>query len=437
MILVFSTKITPRLHYTCEVIFRDVLKYQGTIRVTSELKEYIDTEAFIKICYDTNYYQEGIHIVPSDLIYQTKIISIFPGITDGLYSKAIFPTEGSKDFNYDVFSAIFYMVSRYEEYTQVEKDTHGRFKLEGTFSYQHDFYKKPYVHYWVEELKDKIMQHYPKFLFPSKVFRALATIDVDNGFAYQGKGSLRTAGAYAKDLLRFKFSKIIERTHVLTGNKKDPFNHYKFQKKLSNKSGVKLRYFVLSGNKSEYDNTLKTDSAAFKRLVKKLSICGKVGLHPSYASNDSKNELMSELNLLSTLLKKKVRHSRQHFLKVTLPSTYENLIELGITNDYSMGFSHTEGFRACIAEPFHFYNLAKEEATNLVITPFQVMDSAYRDIKKVNLEKSYESIIGVIDEVRKVNGLFCFVWHDRAFASWPEFDGWKNLYKKVIQNCAD
>ncbi|NJO89826.1 MAG: hypothetical protein HC831_13425 [Chloroflexia bacterium] len=55
---------------------------------------------------------------------------------------------------------------------------------------------------------------------------------------------------------------------------------------------------------------------------------------------------------------------------------------MGITNDYSMGYSSHPGFRAGTCTPFYFFNLKTDEKTNLKITPFAVMDVGFIDYLK-------------------------------------------------------
>ena len=55
--------------------------------------------------------------------------------------------------------------------------------------------------------------------------------------------------------------------------------------------------------------------------------------------------------------------SRQHFLKINLPKTYQTLSELDIKEDYSMGYADHLGFRASVSSPFYFYNLDIEKQT--------------------------------------------------------------------------
>ncbi len=436
MIVIYSENITPRLQYAAQVVFNNVLKVVIPVNFTDNMGYFLSVQG-VKINYSKKPVEKTLHIYPSDFLFQNKIKPEFPGITDGAYSKAIFPTDGSSDYNYDPFAAVFYMVSRYEEYVSTKTDQYDRFDPEKTFSYQHEFYLKPMVHYWAEELKDKLLVKFPSFEFPQKNFRALATIDVDNGYAYMGKGSVRTAGAYVKDLLRFRFKSAMERTHVLTGHKKDPFNYYKYQKKVCTTHGVPLRYFVLCSEKTDHDHSLDSRSIAFKKLVKKVRFSGKVGIHPSYYSNEDYLKLKGEVRLLSKLLKKRVRHSRQHFIRLKFPETYRRLIQAGIHTDYSMGYPDRPGFRACIAEPYPFFDLETEEITSLMIIPFQTMDSHYYDYKKVNSQSGLEHMLEVMEEVKKVSGLFVFVFHDRAFSPWPEYEGWKKGFETLVKAAAE
>lgn len=436
MIIVYSEQMSPRLQYAVQVVFNHILKVPDPVNFTNDRGYFLSASA-AKINYSNQEIKQGLHIIPSGFLFQNKIKAEFPGITDGQYSKAIFPTEGSKDFNYDPFAAVFYMASRYEEYLPHQTDQYGRFAPEKVFSFQHQFYLKPMCHYWAEEIKDKLSAQFPDFEFPEKSFRAMATIDVDNGYAYRGKGAIRTFGAYAKDVLRFKFKSVVERTHVITGHKKDPFNYYKFQKKVCTTHGIPLRYFVLCGNDGEHDHSLDTSSMSFKKLVKKLRFCGKVGLHPSYLSNGNPAVLKSEVKLLSKILRKKVVHSRQHFVKLKFPDTYQNLLKVGIKKDYSMGYPNYPGFRACMAEPYPFYNLAEEQITNLTLVPFQLMDSQYYDYKKLSAKLAMPEILAMMEEVKKVAGLFVFIWHDRSFAPWVEYEGWKNAFENVVKAAAE
>jgi len=52
-------------------------------------------------------------------------------------SKAFFKTEGHFDF--DIFAASFYLLSRYEEYLPHTKDMYGRFAHENAIAFKEGF----------------------------------------------------------------------------------------------------------------------------------------------------------------------------------------------------------------------------------------------------------------------------------------------------------
>ena len=79
-----------------------------------------------------------------------------------------------------------------------------------------------------------------------------------------------------------------------------------------------------------------------------------VGIHPSYESNADSKRVEFELRHLEDALRTPVTKSRQHFLKMRLPDTIRHLAELGITDEYSMGYASESGFRAGLACPFTF-----------------------------------------------------------------------------------
>src|SRR5205814_2896242 len=113
------------------------------------------------------------------------------------------------------------------------------------------------------------------------------------------------------------------------------------------------------------DKNTPVESKKLQSLIKNLGDYAEVGIHPSYGSNSKEGQLKKEIDRLSKILHKDVHKGRQHFLKLSLPETYRNLIELDITEDYTMGYAFQPGFRASICMPFNFYDLDNEIETKL------------------------------------------------------------------------
>ena len=101
---------------------------------------------------------------------------------------------------------------------------------------------------------------------------------------------------------------------------------------------------------------------------------------------------------------------------MSLPETYEALIKAGITDDHSMGYASAAGFRAGIASPYKFYNLRKEQETDLIIHPFAFMDTTLEDYLGLNPDEYVKAVSPVIDEVKAVNATLVGIWHNYALA---------------------
>lgn len=158
-----------------------------------------------------------------------------------------------------------------------------------------------------------------------------------------------------------------------------------------------------------------------------------VGIHPSYASNNDLKVLKREINSLSKVLNRQITKSRQHFLKLSLPQTYRNLIDLDITDDYTMGYASEIGFRASICSSFNFYDLEMETETNLRIHPFAFMEGTLRDYLSINADRAMDYIKPLIDEVKAVNGTFICLWHNESLSNQRRWVGWQQIYEDMIK----
>ena len=160
----------------------------------------------------------------------------------------------------------------------------------------------------------------------------------------------------------------------------------------------------------------------FQLLIKHLSDHAQVGIHPSFGSNYKEGKLKEELQRLESIIKRDVVDSRQHFLKLAFPNTYRGLIDLGIRNDYTMGYASYPGFRASICHPFYFYDLELELKTTLKIHPFVVMDATFKYYLEFSPQQALFLTQELLEEVKKVSGTFTLLWHNETFS---DLGAWK------------
>ena len=98
-----------------------------------------------------------------------------------------------------------------------------------------------------------------------------------------------------------------------------------------------------------------------------------------------------------------------------------------------MGFVDEPGFRAGIARPFYFYDLAEEKKTNLRIWPFQVMDGTFYQYKGMTPESASETIVALINETRRAGGIFISLWHNTSLLDEPEWRKWRATFELMLK----
>ena len=178
---------------------------------------------------------------------------------------------------------------------------------------------------------------------------------------------------------------------------------------------------------------LNTRNRIFRTLIKRLGDYAKIGIHPSYGTAEDPKQLEFEISSLSKAINKEVIRSRQHFLRLSLPDTYRNLIEHDISHDYTMGYAYLPGFRAGICNSFNFFDLDMEIETHLRLHPFAVMDGTLKDYMELTPEQAIEQIKRLVEEVKKVNGTFISLWHNESLSNEKRWRGWLEVYEKLVE----
>ena len=191
-------------------------------------------------------------------------------------------------------------------------------------------------------------------------------------------------------------------------------------------------YFILCGEYDLNDKNISLRNTNFQNLIKRLGDYAKVGIHPSFNSYLNKEKVKTEIDNLSKVLNREITTSRQHFLRLRMPLSYQILIDLDITDDYTMGYASLAGFRAGIADTFRFYDLEHDNVTKLNIHPFALMDGTMRDYLDLNTEESLEKAKNLIQEVKNVNGTFILLWHNETLSGEKRWEGWIELYRKIL-----
>jgi len=427
--IVFSEYITPRLTYT----LNQVLKKQLGI----EYSYTNDFEAFChantpKINYSNLPTDSGFHIIPEGLLFENNIRKDKPALFINNEVPYIFNQDVS-DLNFDIFSAVFWFLSRYEEYQEYTPDTHNRFAATESFAFKNNLLNRPIIDEWIQHFGELLEKKFERFQVKQNKFSALTTIDVDSPWCYRNKGIYRNTAGLFRDVLKGKFNDVIFRIKVLLNILPDPWYNFDWIMQMADKNNTQLMFFIHVGDYGSYDKTVNYKSKAFINFVKTTAGKAEIGLHPSYKAANNKTIFHEELKRLSAITTTNVLKSRQHYLVFSTANYYPQLVDLGITDDYSMGFADKAGFRAGTSNPFYFFDLIKNEETNLLIHPFVVMDRTLNSYESKSVEKSIESVKSLITTIKKVNGTFVSLWHNESLSNRHEWMGWQSFYQHITE----
>ncbi|MCE3258902.1 MAG: uncharacterized protein K0S12_543 [Bacteroidetes bacterium] len=428
-VIIFSEQVTPRLHYVCSFIFGHVMNVKWVI--TSDKQEF-QSSSFFKINYSVHLIEEVFQIVPAALLFESSVTSEKLEVLKKNGLVYFYAKNAGPDFHFDIFSAVFFLISRYEEWQDHQKDQHGRFELKESFLFKLDFHLKPVADIWIGELKKALAAFYPQLIFPVKEFSVVATLDVDNLFAYKSKGFLRTVGAALKDLVKLDLANLKRRIGVVLGGKKDPFDIYESFSKFCYGHNIPVLWFFLFRSGTRHDRTVNPSSTAFDAVLSSIkNNHGIAGLHPSYDSSADLQQMRSEVHSFSQKLGEPVTITRQHYLRFDIRSTPAQLQANGIYADFTMGFASGPGFRAGTSFPFHYYDFSEEITRELLFVPFSAMDGAYTVYNKITPQEALRSLKELKDEIQKVGGPFVTVFHERTFAEFLH-PGFAEIYKTLL-----
>jgi hypothetical protein len=419
MILIYVEQFSPRLQYTLDFVFKE-RGYKYSLETDPES---IKQSHFTVLNYSSQKLDIGLQIIPSGLLFDDTLQQY-------TVTKSNYKDTDCLAFNEisDVFASIFYVLTRMEEYYACERDIHDRFPAPQSVLYSNGWLEFAMCDRWAESIIQSLLENgltKPEDQSHTSV-DIHPTFDIDNAFAYQNKGFLRGVFSFLRDFRNWDKKRLRERFKVLTGRIKDPYDTFEYIQSIAQR-GFKVSVFWLLGDYAPFDKNSSYKNLIFREKMKSLKNYATLGIHPSYRSNGNSEQVMIEKERLENNVSQKVNHSRQHFLKLKFPQTYHDLLNAGITNDYTMGYADCTGFRAGTAKSFQWFDLSVNQKTALTIHPFLYMDGTLNEYLNLDLAESKHKIDNLYNEVRTYGGCFRFIWHNETIGDYGKWKGWSEI----------
>jgi hypothetical protein len=429
--LILVPEISPRIIYTFRFMLEENLGLK--MEITDDLESYVAFEG-IRINYTNKRQCEQEVVVPSaGLLFEKGIRSLDIEVSKTKDIPFFFKVSVSQsDLDFDIPAMIFFQLSRYEEYWPFQGDQYGRFTAAQSIAGKHGFLRKSVVNIWLDLFKKEVKARFPGVVLTTKKYHFQPTYDIDLAWAFRNRG-IRSMGGWVKDLIKLNLNNLHLRNDSRSDKTKDPFYTFEYLKDLHNEYGLNPIWFFLLGNYGGVDKSISWKNPEFRQLIRQVAAPSNIGIHPSFASSENFELLEKEVFKLGVIKKSTVHRSRQHYLMLSFPNTYRQLIRAGIREDFSLGYADDIGFRSGFAGDYFWYDLEAEKTTLLRLYPFQVMDVTLKNYLKLRPEEAIEQVDAIVQQVRKYGGTFSSLWHNSSFASSHGWEGWEMVYKALIK----
>ena len=435
MLLIYVPKLTNRIGYTVNVVMRDIL--QTDFAITADPETFKRHEG-ARLCYAARPVEgcPAPFVKAAGLLSETSIEEQSTRCFQYKGVPVLFPVFGNETaLPFDPFAAIFYMLSRYEEYLPHLKDQHGRFVSTESVAYKHGFLQTAVVDRWALMVRDVIKEHYPDTVFKERQYSFVQTIDIDAAYCYLHKGIFRTVMGFLRDSIhRHDVEAVKQRYRVLRRKEEDPFDTFDYilttSKPYSQRSV--LIFFALMGDYGIYDKPASPHNNDFRQLLQHLGDYAKVGVHGSYYSSAEPDRLGREIQRLADILHRPIVRNRFHFLRFGLPGAYRTLVRHNIQHDYTLGFAELPGFRNGTCAVVPFFDLSSDQESPLHIHPFAAMDTTFQKHMHASPKEATEMLHALVDEVRAVGGTFSCIFHNQNLCEDFEWKGWRAVYEDLL-----
>ncbi|MFD1564311.1 polysaccharide deacetylase family protein [Haloarchaeobius amylolyticus] len=153
-----------------------------------------------------------------------------------------------------------------------------------------------------------------------------------------------------------------------------------------------------------------------------------VGLHGSYHSANDPERLREEKTVLENVLGDSVTGGRQHYLKLSVPETWQYHHTIGLAYDATLGSSTECGFHAG-------YHPLRPFDDDFLVFPLTIMEQALPDPASAFVA-ARETCERLLLEAADNGAVMTVLWHPRYFNE-REFPGYRDLYQWLVERASE
>lgn len=316
------------------------------------------------------------------------------------------PAKNKSIIRTDIVYTTFFFISRAEELINSQRDEHGRFAARYSILSQKSRLQIPRLDEYGRLLLKQLGLPVPEAGFG----HIYLTHDIDAISQYRHlRGAL---GGFQRG----------ETKAVLAAWRdihNDPLYTFPWLLEQDSKvAGAEAIYFVKRTHGRGFDYPQYClhgrDFKRLKHMLRHNNVY--LGVHGSYYGTIPKIEYS--------------RMFRAHYLRSSIDHM-QRLADAGYTDDFTMGFADSAGFRLQTSRAVRWINPKTYQLTSLTLHPLIIMDNTLSQANYMNLteDEAYFLCERLIDKVRLHHGDLCLLWHNNNIQPSTYH---RSLYEKVI-----
>ena len=399
MLTIISPMDSPEIDYALDMCLGHFLGLQYKVEVDTSLECFqISSETgtyvlSINCCFDLTTNPDSYNLmvkqdigswipgnfgIDANLIYENLPLMFGEGI--------IKQYDNGAYCGVDIFSTVFFMMSRIEEMESTVRDEHGRFPATASIAYKENFLERPIVDEYVEVLWQMLKYINPLFkrrLAKSEIY---ISCDVDEPFDH-------TVDSFHM-MLKTCLADIVKRKSIALFNRRvvqyflNKVGNYSLDKNYSfpwymdtcEKHRLKIAFYFIPTSKEPGNGSYEITEKRIQKLMRSiLSRNHEIGVHSSYQTFNDSSKMKFQKELLSKTVHSlepaaKVAGNRQHYLRWDSCITPSIADSAGFTYDTSGGYADRPGFRFGTSKEFPMWDVLGRRRLGIIQRPLVVMD---------------------------------------------------------------
>lgn len=212
---------------------------------------------------------------------------------------------------------------------------------------------------------------------------------------------------------------------------KYPYHNFEEILSLEEEYGATSTFFFLALQNGDQDHSYEVEDLATE--IGMIADRGwEVGLHGGHQAYADAQKLKEEKARLEKVTNQPVTGYRNHYLRFSVPHTWEYLREAGFQYDTTFGYADCAGFRNGMCYPFRPYNCEKQQEIGIVEIPLTIMDCTLDSYMRLGPRQSWDLVKHLIDSVERCHGVITLLWHNTYLTGER-----MKFYEKMLGYCRE